>query len=59
METSVMTSWITEAGLSVQALAKKAKKPLAHKTKLASTKEVITLRVLLFIHYHIIYFDVL
>ncbi len=40
MESSVLSSWITEAGLSVQALAKKAKKPLAYKTKLAATKEV-------------------
>ena len=40
MESSVMSSWITEASLSVQALARKARKPLAPKNKLADTKEV-------------------
>lgn len=40
MESSVMSSWITEAGLSVQALAKKARKPITPKAKLANTKEV-------------------
>ncbi len=40
MESSVMSSWITETSLSVQALAKKARKTLTPKTKLAATKEV-------------------
>ncbi len=49
MESSVMSSWITEAGLSVQALAKKARKTLTPKTKLAATKEVIII-ILEYVH---------
>ena len=35
-----MSSWVSEASLSVQALAKKTRKPNAVKTKLVATKEV-------------------
>ena len=35
-----MSSWVSEASLSVQALAKKTRKPNTLKAKLIATKEV-------------------
>ena len=40
LEVSVMSSWATEAELSLQVLTKKMKKPNGMTTKLAATREV-------------------
>ena len=41
MDVSVMSSWVTVTELSVQALAKRSRKPNGMSTKIAATREVL------------------
>ena len=53
LEVSVLSSWVTETELAVQALAKKTKKQSSIASKLIATKEVRILKIIFFVVYYL------